>query len=113
MGKVSIDDLQPGMVLASDALSGDNRVLLKAGAQIQDKHIRVLKSWGLLELDVEGVSREELEALSIAKVDRSQWEAAQQQVKHMFRHADSTHSAVAELLYIATLRRLDRVFKGK
>lgn len=113
MGKVSIDDLQPGMVLAADALANDNRVLLKAGATIQDKHIRVLKSWGLLELDVQGVSREALEALSIAKVDRPQWEAAQEQVKHMFRHTDASHPAVGELLYIATLRRLDRVFKGE
>lgn len=113
MGKVSIDDLKSGMVLAADALANDNRVLLKAGTQIHDKHIRVLKSWGLLELEVEGVSREDIASMSIAEVDRSKWEAAQQQVKHMFRHMDCSHPAVAELLYIATLKRLDRVFKGK
>lgn len=113
MGKVSIDDLDSGMVLAADAIANDGRVLLKAGASVTQKHIGVLKAWGLLELDVAGVSREEIEANSIAKVERAQWEAAQAQVRHRFRHMDTSYPPVAELLYITTLRRLERIFQGE
>jgi len=113
MGKVSVSELQPGMVLAADAVSNDNRLLLCGGTTLTEKNLRVLKTWGMIDVDIEGVSREDITAKRIARVDPKEYAAVQVHMKHLFSHADRKHDPVAELLYICTLRKLDNLIQGK
>ena len=113
MGKVSVSELQAGMVLASAAVSNDNRLLLRCGTTLTEKNLRVLKAWGMIEVDVEGVSHEDITAKRIARVDPKEYTAVQRQMKHLFSHTDQRQAPVAELLYICTLRKLDNLIQGK
>ncbi|MCG5513007.1 hypothetical protein [Ectothiorhodospira shaposhnikovii] len=53
-GKINIpaDRATPGAVLAEDVRDRSGRLLLSAGLPLRDKHIRVLKTWGVNEITV-------------------------------------------------------------
>ncbi len=56
MALVYIDDLTEGMVLAEDLLTPSGRFVLAAGALLQADHLKILKSWGIVEVDIDELS---------------------------------------------------------
>ena len=54
MIRVSIADLKPGMNLAKSVRNPQGVLLLDAGTKITKKNIRIFKSWGVMEIFVEG-----------------------------------------------------------
>lgn len=50
---VFIDDLTDGMVLAEDLMTPTGRFVLAAGAKIKTEQLQLLKSWGIIEVDIE------------------------------------------------------------
>lgn len=54
MQVISIENIVPGMKTAEDVKDARGRVLIPAGADLEDKHIRALKMWGVLSVTVEG-----------------------------------------------------------
>ena len=54
MIRINIVDLKPGMVLAKSVRNPQGVLLLDAGAKITKKNIRIFKSWGVIEVSVEG-----------------------------------------------------------
>jgi len=52
MAFLDINDVRPKMVLASDVLSQDRRILLRAGVRLSEKHITALKAMGYLRLEI-------------------------------------------------------------
>ncbi|HEC20225.1 MAG TPA: HDOD domain-containing protein, partial [Gammaproteobacteria bacterium] len=55
MAILNLQDLKPGMVLAADAKHHSGRVLLAAGTELTEKHLKVFHTWGLTEADIDGV----------------------------------------------------------
>jgi len=53
MGTISIEELTPGMELASDLRGSNGRFLLPKGTEIEEKHLRILKIWGVDEVEIE------------------------------------------------------------
>ena len=53
MGIKQLDDIATGMVLASDLKASDGRLLFKAGCELEERHIELLKRVGVDEVDVE------------------------------------------------------------
>jgi hypothetical protein len=66
MGRLSIDHVQPGMLLAKDAYTFRKQLLLRSGTILCDKNIELMRAWGVSEVDTEGCSEPTLE-----DVDRS------------------------------------------
>ena len=54
MVSISADDLKSGMILAKSVRNLQGLMLLNAGARLTAKNIRILKSWGVSELFIEG-----------------------------------------------------------
>mgnify|MGYP000732999051 CR=1 FL=1 len=67
MGKISVDDLQEGMVLLADVKSG-SQILLAQGALLTDKSISVFKSWGVVSVEIDGVTEQQLKSKELKKV---------------------------------------------
>lgn len=53
MRRIPIEDARIGMILAADVFNAQQMVLLKKGARISDKNLRVLKSWGVETLPIQ------------------------------------------------------------
>jgi hypothetical protein len=69
MGLLNVNDLKPGMVLAEHVTNKHGNMLVGKGNQLSEKHIGVLKAWGVTEVNVDRVDRvqverEEIEALA-------------------------------------------------
>jgi HD-like signal output (HDOD) protein len=52
MTKISTSELVPGMVVKDDIEDRNGRVLLNRGSVIEKHHLRILKMWGVYEVDV-------------------------------------------------------------
>ncbi|MEA3361761.1 MAG: HDOD domain-containing protein [Thermodesulfobacteriota bacterium] len=52
MALIYIDDLTEGMILAEDLFTPAGRFVLAAGASLQSDHLKILKSWGIIEADI-------------------------------------------------------------
>nr|WP_321259869.1 HDOD domain-containing protein [uncultured Pseudodesulfovibrio sp.] len=64
MGITRLDELKAGMLLATDLVASDGRLLFKSGTKLEDRHLEQLKRVGVDEADVEldpnDLSREKL-----------------------------------------------------
>ncbi len=56
---LSLGRLKPGMILAEPALNFQGVLLLDTGAELTEKNIQILKSWGVTKISVEGKSKKE------------------------------------------------------
>ena len=53
MALIYVDDLIVGMVLAEDLFTPKGRFVLAAGASLQQDHLKILKTWGVVEADID------------------------------------------------------------
>lgn len=56
MALIYVDDLVGGMVLAEDLFTPSGRFVLAAGASLQEDHLKIFKSWGVVEADIDEYS---------------------------------------------------------
>jgi len=101
MAVLQLDELQPGMVLACDAICMNGRVLLRAGAELTEQHLRIFRTWGLSEADIEGVDEAEIHDKRLSVADPSVVEKMRAEIQVRFRHADTSHPMMTELYHFA------------
>mgnify|MGYP002398760940 CR=1 FL=1 len=105
MALVKVEKLTEGAVLAEDVLDGKARLLLSKGQSIGEKQIRVLKMWGVFEVDVEGAEAVVEEALPSA--DPEQMAVVSAQIKKAFGTVDIQHPAAKEVVRLSIQYRLN------
>ncbi|MHB8058890.1 MAG: hypothetical protein ACYDHC_13470 [Desulfuromonadaceae bacterium] len=105
MGKVAIENIETGMVLAGDVHDRTGRMLLGAGAELTQKHLVIFRTWGVLEADIVGQGDDDASQIP-ADVNPFELAAAEQELAHLFQHADRTHPAIIELMRLAALRKV-------
>ena len=103
MAKVRVKNLKLGMVLASHARDPNGRLLLPAGEEVTDKHIRTLKAWGISEVDIEG-NKDEEGPFSDNK-EGSVPKQVKEEVDELFRYSNRKHPAIMELVELCVLRK--------
>ncbi|NOY62834.1 MAG: hypothetical protein GXP10_06760 [Gammaproteobacteria bacterium] len=97
MANIPLNDIASGMVLADDVADRNGRVLLRSGAEITEKHIRIMKTWGVVEANIADISKEDVEEKSTAQLDPELLKAAEQEAQEFFRHTDLEHEVIHEL----------------
>ncbi len=113
MGKLNLDQIQPGMALASDVFDRNGRILLKAGMVLSDKHLTILKQWGITDADISGIEREEVNAQITQALDPDALAHAETLHKNLFRHTDMESPFISELYRLAVLRHVnDQTYGG-
>jgi hypothetical protein len=112
MAQLEIDALQPGMKIGRDVVEASGQILLRAGTEITEKHLRVLRSWGVQTVEIEGARPPEPEDTSLARADPATFDRAQAAVTERFRCADPAHPAIAELMRLAILAEVRAQMEG-
>ncbi len=64
MRRLPIVDAQPEMILARDIVNDQQMLLLRKGAALNDKNIKMLKSWGVAVVEIESASESESNLIS-------------------------------------------------
>lgn len=60
MGRIGIDNVKTGMVLAKDAFTFRKQLLLPVGTVLTEKNIETMKAWGVSEVETEGCAEPSL-----------------------------------------------------
>ena len=84
MGILNINDLKEGMTLAADVKNKHGNIMIKQGMSLTEKHIMLLKAWGVPEADVEGVDRNELDREEMKTVSPEVIEAIERDLNDFF-----------------------------
>lgn len=107
MAILPIDNLEPGMTLKSAVSDRSGRLLLPAGVELDEKHLKIFRTWGISEADIEGESEEEesIEEIDF-NVDPLVMAKAQQEVEQLFIHNDVQHQMIRELMRICISKRV-------
>ena len=112
MGKILFEALRPGMNLAGDVVERTGRVLLRAGTEITEKHLDILRKWGVTEVDTVGTTPE-VPAGAPEAVDPAVLRAAEDKAQMLFRHTDREHPAIRELFRLCALRIARQSLRGE
>jgi hypothetical protein len=112
MGLISVNDIKPGMKLAAEVKDRSGRTLLAAGQEITEKHLKIFKTWGVTDANIEGASQEDMVSQEMVSVDPELARQAEESVLARFRHAGTTHAALKELARLATMRRVREMSEG-
>ncbi len=104
MAIINIENISPGMVLASDVKDRAGRVLLAAGKEVSEKSLRIFKMWGVTDADILGVEQDEIAARAAAAIPPEVLRAADQRARELFTHCDSEHLVIKELIRLVALR---------
>ncbi|MCW5895123.1 MAG: hypothetical protein KIT50_05950 [Bacteroidetes bacterium] len=83
-------------------------MLLKSGLQVTEKHLTILKQWGITDADILGVDRDEINAKIIESFDKDILTACETEKRELFHHADMSHPLNQELFRLAVLRTIRR-----
>lgn len=106
MGKVAIDAIETGMILAGDVHDRSGRMLLGAGVELTQKHLVIFRTWGVLEADIEGCGSLDSGEMVFPDVDPLVLAIAEQKVADLFRHTNRSHPAIVELMRLAVVRKV-------
>lgn len=109
MGIVAIEQIETGMVLASDVHDRSGRMLLGGGAELTQKHLVIFRTWGVLEADIVGQGSDDAADQIPADVDPEELVAAEQALAPLFRHTNRSHPAIVELMRLAALKKVQHV----
>jgi hypothetical protein len=106
MGIILLEDIQPGMILNNNLKDRSGRILLGEGTEITEKHLRILKMWGVLEADIQGVERESVMQKVNIPFDPALQEEVETELNQQFRHTDRQHPLISELFRLISQRRI-------
>ena len=97
MPNFRIDDLQAGMTLADDVSDPRGRPLLRAGVELTDKHIKVFKTWGVVQVNIIGEGTTTV-LQDVIDAHPELLEEAREKADDLFQHVDREHPVFQELI---------------
>ncbi len=103
MGCIAVDDLSQGMVLSEDVRDVHCRLLLSKGQTICENHLRILKIWGVCQVNVVGGRKEEGDPP--VQPDPDEFAKVQATVSTLFRNLDTRHETIRTLYQAAVAHR--------
>jgi hypothetical protein len=108
MANIRVNKLQPGMTLSVDVKDSYGRVLLRGGASLTEKHITMLKAWGVAEISIRDEGEKE-NPPPAPDVDPKRLARVEAEVRSMFRFADMTQPPVKELFDLCVSYQLKQL----
>jgi len=109
MPLVNTKQLVVGMVTASDVLDRSGRLLFTANTVLEEKHFRILQTWGIHSLNIKG-EVDEKEELESDESDFEIFETCRKEVTNRFILSNSSNPISREL-YRICVRRMVRARK--
>jgi hypothetical protein len=100
-----IDNLAPGMTVACDVHDRSGRLLLGSGVQLSEKHLRMCRAWGILELDIVDCGNQRVADPLEKEIEPQRREALEEELRPLFRNTDLTYPPMAELFRLCLLRK--------
>lgn len=110
MQRVSLNKLNPGMVLEDNVRDQKGRVLFQAGQVLSDKHIRVFKIWGVNEVWIKAEEHQDSSWENEAPIPKEIYDQAQNIVQKRFKNNSREDPFINELFYLCLERKAKELY---
>ena len=108
MALIRVDKLKEGMVIKKDVTAPTGRFIMASGATVESRHLKLLKSWGVVEVEVEG--DDEPDAMpQIPPMSRSDLTKGVAYLDHLFSICGRGTPVLKELSRLATIRIMNKI----
>ena len=111
MGILNINDLKEGMTLAADVKNKHGNIMIKQGMTLTEKHIMLLKAWGIADADVEGFNRDQLQEEEMKTVSPEVIEIIETELSEFFPPLDG-NEIMSEIYRIAKKLKIKQVMES-
>ncbi|MBP6333809.1 MAG: HDOD domain-containing protein [Aminivibrio sp.] len=112
MGLMNVDQLMPGMVLEKNLLAFNGRFLLPRGAVLTEGHIRTMKTWGVVEAEIEGEDATGTAEIIVPEIPGEILRQAERSVSALFA-APPLRSPMKEIYALALERTAVSLKEGR
>jgi hypothetical protein len=112
MPKLKTELLEEGMVVASDVKNLDNMLLLPAGCTLTEKHIDILQSWGVTEINIEAAEGVAEPVDPLARLTPEEVERVTRETRTLFYQSEEAHPLRQGLFQLILRRRAGRGSHG-
>lgn len=102
---IPIDKVQEGAVLESD-ISDNGQILIKGGLKLTERHLKLCRSWGIVELPIKGADANQLEQDFLASIPPEIMAEVEKKRDQVFKLLDPLHPSTAILSQIYFFRKL-------
>jgi len=109
VGLISLDQLEKDMVLANHVKDLCGRLLAAKGLKLTEGHLRLFRTWGILEADIEGESSRDPDEDALVNLDPALLKTAEELVRRRFLHSDLEHPANYKLFQLCVLQTAERL----
>jgi len=98
MTTIKLKHIELGAILSEDAKDVDGRLLLSAGSAVQEKHLKIFKTWGVTEVSIVGDEPQEEEIeIVLSDVDPQLLSQIELDIDKSFILSNKEHPANREL----------------
>ena len=104
--QISLDDLQIGAILAADVKDRGGRLLLGAGAEIEERHLKIFRGWGVADICIKGGPDDGILDKNATNEDPELRAMVTMEVKKDFEENDLNHPFIQALLEICVDRAI-------
>ena len=104
MGYVAVDNLEQGMIISEDVRDINTRLLLSKGQKIGPKHIRILKIWGVAEVNVVGAQPDRTVDTPVDDPEKAM--RVQAALEAVFKHMNLQNQLLKEIYRASAAYRL-------
>ncbi len=104
--QISLDDLQIGAILTADVKDRGGRLLLGAGAEIEERHLKIFRGWGVADICIKGGSTDGDFDENAINEDPEFRAMMTMEVKKDFEENDLGHPFIQALLEICVDRAI-------
>lgn len=104
---IPAEDLAPGMVLAEEVRDQQGRLLMPAGTELTERHLRAFQLWGIRSVRVFGAGGSQGDP--VPELTPAQLAEGEAIVRARFQLHDLRHPLIAELLRLAGRREAVRL----
>ena len=103
----NLDDLQVGEILAADVKDRSGRLLLTAGAAIEERHLKIFRGWGVTDVSIEGTPNDDHNiSEKMAQQDPDFRNMVETELKKDFKVNDLSNPFIQALLKICVDRAM-------
>ena len=114
MGILNINDVTVGMVLAQAAKNKNGTVILGEGSALTERHITSFKTWGVTEVDIQGVDTDQLVKEAMDPLSNDVVESIERELDELFPpfEANPVMEEIYKIVKKVSLRQAANQTKG-
>lgn len=105
MALISIEEVKAGLVLEKDVKNSHGQILIRAGAELTDRHLTLLRSWGIVEITVKGAGPSRNDLLELQDITPENFAKAENMLRDKFVCAALSDPVMKELFRHCVARK--------